>query len=193
LNKSALSVDDLSIASLEITQSNIISLYSQSKVDFGSQASNIKGMKIELINSVTPETLSRFKTAGIMAVTLDPGLAQLRAYSNVLATKIGLEIDDNHGPVTSVQATITHEGRALIFDQQGQAHTFSHVPVSIPYEVKEGVTIVDGSFAPDTGDYEGISPYGPWTIHVTQPDKNILANIKSVRLVLDGKARGRAS
>src|SRR5262249_24983573 len=154
-----------------------------SRQQFGSLPSNITGMAIDLTQYVSAPSWGQFRRTGKLTVTIDQADTGLLNYSNVLSTRVGLRLQDGTGEPTILQATITHEGRSLIYDQAGQAHTFTHVPIAIPYEKRNGNIIVDGTVASTAGDYEGLSPYGPWTLQINATDDGFLARVSKMALV----------
>jgi hypothetical protein len=176
---------------LKLTAGDIFQRYVISRQQFGSLPSNIFGMMIDIRQYISDITFELFMRTGRVSVTIDPNETSLSNYSNVLATRVGLRLEDATGEPNLLQATITHEGRALIYDQAGQAHTYTHVPISIPYEIRNRRIVVDGTVASAAGDYEGISPYGPWTLQINLLDSGFLARVSKMFLVFDGKARAR--
>ena len=171
-----------------------MSLYYESRARYGSMPANIIGMKIDITPYIPQRIWSEFLRSGKLTVAIDPMQQELSRYANVLITRVQLELVGLHGEQPNrIQATLTHEGRALIYDRSGNSHTFSHVPVSVPFEMEDGRLIVDGNVATGTNDYEGLTPYGPWSINIdtTRMDHGFLARMKGIQLVFDGKARGR--
>jgi hypothetical protein len=185
------SVSDFSVDALKVTAGDILRRYVASRQQFGSLPSNISAMTVDLTRYIPAKSWSEFKQTGRVSVTIDPTEPALSHYSHVLATKVGLRIEDDKGQPNGLQVTITHEGRALIYDQAGQAHTYTHVPIAIPFDVQEGKIVVDGTVASKEGDYDGISPYGPWTIQINFTDDGFLSRVSKIALVFDGKARAR--
>jgi hypothetical protein len=178
------SIQDFSVSALTATAASIVSLYANSKAAFGSLPANIVAKEAK-------DSLSAFKKTGIVTVAIDPKEPSLLTYSNLLATRVWIELKGPNGRPKHLQVTLTHEGRALVYDQLGQAHTFSHVTVPVPYETYNNKVVTDGAVASGTSDYEGLSPYGPWTIHINAVDDGFLEKVEKISFLFDGKARGR--
>jgi hypothetical protein len=191
LNTSPFAVSDFSMAAIENTAQASLSLYTAALAGFGSQPANIRGKDIDLLPYITKIALEKFKKTKIIHVAISPKDQSLLAYSNLLATRVGLKVKGPTGEAKYLQVNITHEGRSLIFDQTGRSHTFSHVAITTPYEVQAGHVVSDGAIAIDK-DYVGVSPYGPWTIHINSVDQSILDHMQGLALTFDGKGRARA-
>jgi hypothetical protein len=199
LNTAPLPINDFSIASLEAAQQNVLGLYAASKAAFGAAPSNMR-LRIDLLPYIPKGSLAKFRTSGKVSVSLPPNQVDLSPYTNVRATRIGLEMRDAHGPPKRMQANIIHEGLALIFDASRRPHVFSHVAVPVPFEINNGKTVIDGSVAAnerdgnssDANDYDGLTPYGPWAIEINLAtiDPGFLERMSQLTLVIEGKARG---
>lgn len=191
LTEQDLTIEDFSVGALKARQLLLLDTYTQRMAEFGAEPANIQDKKIDIMNLIPTKMLEEFRKSGRVFVAIDPNHQDLAWLSFALATKVSLELEDSMGPALDLQASFTHEGRSLIFDRSGRSHTFSHVPVSIPYERKGGTVVVDGSIAGGQTGYVGLSPYGPWTIQVWQTDPGMLARFKKISLVFSGKGRSR--
>jgi hypothetical protein len=147
LDDPPITIQDFSIGALEASALNLLALYKQKMEEFGGEPQSISGFEINVFPYVSSESLRKFRQTGKLTVAVDVNEHELSRYSNVYVTRVWLKLEDNTGPLKTFQANITHEGRALVFNSQRRLFTFSHTPVPIGYQVKNGIDIVHGNIA----------------------------------------------
>lgn len=134
--------------------------------------------------------MDKFRSAGIITFVVGDDDSNFINYSHALATRIWISFVGPRSKVAGFTAAFKNHGRALIFDDSGVAHIFSHVTVPVSYEVgPNGEEVVSGEIAPPGGDYVGVSPFGPWTLAVLNLQPDVLKEIKDVTIHFDGFAR----
>jgi hypothetical protein len=90
----------------------------------------------------------------------------------------------------------------MMLDAAGGNHMFLHTPINVPYGVDaSGNVTITGDFsgkftAPPASSgggplYNGVSPYGPWTITISAMDTQLRSKITSIIVVFKGSGRGR--
>ena len=78
----------------------------------------------------------------------------------------------------------------MMKDENGLVHDFLHVGIKIAYETNDdGSIAIDPTIRKEHGDYEGISPFGLWSVELHELDPKVLSSVSSVRLHFDGWAR----
>jgi hypothetical protein len=193
LSGTDITIDSFSVDALRSTKDALMNAYDKTRGVFGAAPSNIVGQEIDLMPYVPTAIWKTFRSTGKITVTIGAVEKELAAWSFVLMTKVQIKVIGPNGEPQDLQATIYHEGRALIFDESGTAFTFSHVPVPVPFERQNGAVVIDGSVASDVGDYVGLTPYGPWTIQIDPAtiDAGFLQTAQRMSFIFTGKARGR--
>lgn len=190
-----INIQDFSIGSLNSSALDLYSRYKHAMETFGGDPQNITGFQVDLTAYLSSGSLSRFRQTGLATVAIDPANHDLSNYSYMYVTRVWIKLENSSGALKTFQASITHEGRALLFDSSRKPFVFSHLPVTVGYQVANGKDVVDGNIAGQQSSYAGLTPYGPWTIKVdlqSIPPK-YLASLTKISLMFDGKGRGVAA
>lgn len=190
-----INIQDFSIGSLSSSALDLYSRYKQTMDTFGGDPQNIVGFQVDLTPYLSSGTLTRFRQTGIATVAIDAANHDLSNYSYLYVTRVWIRLESSSGILKTFQTSITHEGRALLFDSSKKPFVFSHLPVTVGYQVLNGNDVVDGNIAGQQSSYAGLTPYGPWTLKIDLQSipHNFLASLTKISLMFDGKGRGVAA
>lgn len=184
---SSLLINDLSVKTLDAVRFNLWKKYTEEKAALGSASAVLDRVPVSLRSLVGAEGLLKLQTAQRVTFVLPPGQPQFVDLCKVFVDKVDVRLYSQGTELQDYGVTLVHHGHSLIFDAQGGAHTYSHVPLRIPYRVEGRRPTVLGET--DQEDYVGVSPYGPWTLELDT--STTVSELSDVILHMTGRARAR--
>ncbi len=199
------SVDDTNVASLTKARLNITKKYYDGLEAKGVCPTHFT-IQVSIGQYLATGVLQSF-AAGATALTfsIPTDAPEFAAISQALVSQIGVAFASGGTKLTEFTLNLTHHGHAVILDQNGGTHVFLHDPITVPYGVDlAGNETIHGDFGgsmstpagasstcPGSQLYNGVSPYGPWTINLSTMDPNQRSKITSVTCSFTGQCYGR--
>lgn len=175
-----LNITDFSVKSLQVARQNLSTLFTNAYISAGVPLSHIQNVDIDLAPYLGQRGVKELQTKGAATFTLPNDISIFQDDSHVLVSKVAIAFRTQNGPSSVVDVTLIHHGRAVMFDETGEMHLYSHVPVKVHYRKVNNVVQEDGRTASNM--FTGLSPYGPWTIQLDTLSKPSASQILGVTL-----------
>jgi hypothetical protein len=202
LDTSSIAINDTNMTTLGNAKAVLVQRYYNALAGYGAAPTPFT-VNINLLRYLPTGALQSF-AAGItsLSFSIPPDAPELKALSQAMVNKIGVAFATQSGALSNFSLNLTHHGHAVMLDADGGKHVFIHAPIHVPFGVDEqGKVTITGDFsgqftAPPAASggghlYNGVSPFGPWTIDINTMDARQRSAITSVTVRLSGYGRGR--
>lgn len=191
-------IDDRNVASLNSSMAQVILEYQRVMESFGSSAVEGVGIKVPLADVLTEQqkdailagksaVFSIRPCAGVDPKDPDP------FYPRYAVTTLRISLDELPDDLKEHSLTVRfeHLGRSVMRDRNGDIRVYSHQPVRALFQTNiRGEYVQQGKLLDGSGDYMGVSPYGPWKLQFRVSDSNHLRKIlETAMIVFDVKGR----
>jgi hypothetical protein len=202
LDKVSFFVDDTNVTTLGHSKNNIVTQYYNALAGFGAAPTPFS-VAVDILPYLSDQDLQGFAKGGkALNFSLPIDASEFKALSQVMVNKIGVVFMDHDSAILDFSLNFTHHGHSVMLGADGSKHVFLHTPIHVPYGVDTaGTETINGDFSgqftsPPAASggghlYNGVSPYGPWTIDISTMDKDKRSTISEVRVRFAGYARGR--
>jgi hypothetical protein len=183
-------IADFSVAALRSTARELLNQYVRQRERVGTDPQRFYNKIVDLKPHLPDAELDRFRQQGKVTVSVPITDPTFGSRCHVRASKIWISLQGDAAIPKRLNATITHHGQSMMKDENGLVHDFLHVGIKIAYETNDdGSIAIDPTIRKEHGDYEGISPFGLWSVELHELDPKVLSSVSSVRLHFDGWAR----
>lgn len=195
-------VDDTSVTTLGHSKNNVVQQYYNALAGFGAAPTPFS-VTVDIRPYLSDQELKEFaKGHKALNFSLPIDASEFKALSQVMVNKIGVTFRNKTSVIQDFTLNFTHHGHSVMLGADGSKHVFLHTPIHVPYGVDAaGNETINGDFsgqftsppaaAGGSHLYNGVSPYGPWTIDISTMDEDKRATISNVRVRFAGYARGR--
>ena len=190
LRDEELQVTGFSVAALRATALNLLAKYVRQRETVGSDPQRYLGKTIDMTPYLTKTDLDRFRREGIVTATIPISDSTFGSRCHVRASKVWVSLEGSGEKPKRLNVTMSHHGNSQIRGERGQIFSFVHVPIKIAYETNDdGNPVFDGTIQQSKGDYEGVAPFGTWTIQFDDLDPAFRNSVSAIKIHLDGWAR----
>lgn len=191
-------IDDRNVASLNSSMAQVILEYQRVMESFGSSAVEAIGIKVPLADVLTEQQRDAILAGKSAVFSIRPCVGVDPKdpdpfYPRYAVTTLRISLDELPDDLKEhwLIVRFEHLGRSVMRDRNGDMRVYSHQPVRALFQTNiRGEYVQQGKLLDGSGDYVGVSPYGPWKLQFKMSDLNHLRKIfETAMIVFDVKGR----